>query len=334
MKIKNNTQFNVIAVPLIGPENANILTIIVKGTFNIISEKKATIFKNQIPIFFSDELNESGKGLKFESDLAPYKPRADIVLVGSTYSKKPVLSIDASLRVNDLVKTIRVFGDRKWNALTGSPTKPESFTKMNIVYERAYGGIDEGEVFLENLSGMGFTSHKSKKDKDLIDLPNIENPQNLINSLSDRPSPVGFGFIEKSWNYRREYIGTYDEKWQKEKSPDFPDDFKFDFYNAAHPDLQMKTYLNGDEEITLTNLTKSGFIHFYLSGVKLDCIVEKNFDSIDSKENLQKIGVQLNLDTLCFIPDEEKLYTVWRGFCEIKDLTVNEIKTVQINLDK
>jgi hypothetical protein len=41
--------------------------------------------------------------------------------------------------------------------------------------------------------------------------------------------------------------------------------------------------------------------------------------------------VKLNLDTLCLIPDEGRLYLVWRGLCPIDDLTAIEIATVEIS---
>jgi hypothetical protein len=38
----------------------------------------------------------------------------------------------------------------------------------------------------------------------------------------------------------------------------------------------------------------------------------------------------MNLDTLCMIPGEKRLYQVWRGICPVKDLTASEIRAVDI----
>jgi len=325
MNMINNTPFECTATPFIGIQNKTIMTVIVKGTFDFVSEDKVIPSKEQIQIFFGDERYESFNGLKFESDLIPFKPYADIALIGKVYSSKPVRSINASLQVDNMIKTIWAFGDRKWNSVTKSMTEPELFTEMEIVYEKAFGGSDESEIVRENMIGTGFVAIKSNKDIDQVTLPNIEDPENLIKSIDDHPSPAGFGFIEKSWHPRIDYIGTYDEKWQKEQCPGYPDDFSFRFYNAAHPDLQKDSYLNGDEKITLNHLTKDGFIRFYLPGIKLDCKVEKN----TSDQN--NINIPLLMDTLCLIPDEKRLYTVCRGHCEIQDMSMKEIKTIEIN---
>ncbi|NIQ17520.1 MAG: DUF2169 domain-containing protein, partial [Candidatus Aenigmarchaeota archaeon] len=60
-----------------------------------------------------------------------------------------------------------------------------------------------------------------------------------------------------------------DEKWRKERSPDPPEDFSYDYYNGAHPDLQVEGYLAGDEDVELNNLTADGNVLFKLSGLRL-----------------------------------------------------------------
>ena len=130
------------------------------------------------------------------------------------------------------------------------------------------------------------------------------------------------------------FLGTYDDKWRQTRSPVPPEDFRFDFHNSAHPDLQVKGYLKGDEEVELVNLSPEGNLRFQLPGVRLSCTVIKTFARLAgasaTSENSSVMEVPLQLDTLCLIPDEKRLFQVWRGLCPIADLGALEIKEVRL----
>ena len=312
MEILNETPFEVEAIPCMGPENKTVLTIIVKGTFDMIPETPAESASEQIPVAFGDEYYHEAEGgsVKFESDVAPFKPRADIVLVGHAYAPKGTLkrAVDTSLRVGQVRKTIRVYGDRQWQLLSrllpASPSEPQPFSNMDLVYERAFGGIDkEGGGFCEqNLVGCGFFEKKSAKDLDGAPLPNLEDPNNLIRSWKDHPNPVGFGFYGRAWMPRRGFLGTYDDKWRKERSPDPPEDFRFEYYNGAHPDLQVNGFLKGDEEVELVNVTPEEEIGFRLPGISLSCNVRKIISPLES-ESLDESDD--HADDIEYVEDED-----------------------------
>jgi hypothetical protein len=377
MEINNDTPFEVATLSSKWPDGTWKLTIILKGTFDIQPGAAATVSDEQIPIAYGDELYDQKQGgsVKFEADIAPFKPRTDVVLVGRAMAPKrgKTLALDVSLGIGKLKKTLRVFGDRRWKysgpLMSEHPTKPEPFTAMDITYERAFGGIDKegGGYCAENLVGRGFFAKKSKKVINGALLPNIEDPRKLIKSWKDHPKPVGFGFYGRAWKPRAGYLGTYDDFWRKERSPDPPEDFKFDYYNSAHPDLQFNGYLKGNEKIEMVNLTPDGNIQFKLPGKALSCKVVKSttaknamdeesseerlmgdefeeeldedfyefedpYENLDEAEQTPLITeeVNLNLDTLCLIPDEGRLFLVWRGLCPIKDLTALEVKTIEV----
>ena len=357
MEIENATPFEVETLPFKGPEGAPVLTVIIKGTFDIIPDQPAKPSSEQVPVAYGDELynEEDGGSVRFEADIAPFKPRADIALAGRAYAPhgQAVEWLDVSLRIGNLVKTITVVGDRRWKLggrfSTPSATDPEPFTVMELVYERAFGGMDltGGDWCKENPIGRGFFVKKSRETLDGAPLPNLEDPDNMIRSWDDHPKPVGYGFYGKMWAPRSGYLGTYDEKWRKERSPDPPEDFRFDFYNAAHPDLQVEGYLKGDETVELVNFTPEGRIRFQLSGIRLSIKVTKSGPaagvpstptvtadtasaSIDEESPAVIEEIHPNLDTLCFIPDEKRFYVLWRGLCPIKDLTAMEVRKVEI----
>lgn len=353
METDNQTPYVVAAMPQIGPNEKPVLTIAVKGTFDIRPGETSPASTEQMPVGFGDELYDpvSGGSVKFESDLAPFKPRADVALVGHAHARggHAVTALDVSLQVGSLKKKLRVTGNRRWKwlgrMLPVTATAPEPFTRMPLVYENAFGGIDAegGGYCAENLAGCGFVARKKKQAIDGVRLPNIEEPGQLIRSWKDRPKPAGFGFYGKSWAPRLQYMGTYDDNWRKNRAPGPPADFRFDYYNAAHPDLQIGGYLSGDESVELVNLSPEGYLRFMLPGTTLQCTAAKSFDLVDFAETAmpdlaatpQKPQfaetVPLNLDTLCLIPDEKKFYLVWRGICPVSDLTALEVKKITVS---
>lgn len=363
MDIVNETSFPHGFVIGKGPKGQPILTIIVKGTFTIPGQirAQATPADSQLPLATTDEYyNEDATGsARIESDKVPYKPRADIVLVGNAYApgKQPATIIDVLLRVGRVFKIIRVFGDRHWRypswlSLSPSISQTQPFTEMPLIYERAFGGIDHkaGKWCKENLIGCGFIGKKSKDSVHKKTLPNLENPKNLIKSWDNQPKPVGFGFYGRNWQPRIGYAGTYDDKWQAERAPEMAEDFRFDFYNGAHPDLQVLGYLHGDEEVEMRHLTPKGHLLFQLPGVKPAITITKYMNPSAAKEQLLVVStsgevlntplieelptkeekIEASLDTLVFLPDAGIFYQVWRGLCPLRDLNVEEISTINI----
>lgn len=222
-------------------------------------------------------LGEPGKSsLLYESDLVHMKPTTDVILHGHAYAPegKRANQVDVTLRVGDVVKTLRIFGDRYWGQglLDVTLSDPQPFEKMPISYERAFGGEDlkTGNSNVHswesrNPVGTGYVTEQ----RNIIGqrAPNIENSKSLIKSWNDRPCPAGFGPIAGHWSPRIELAGTYDEKWKKERFPLFPDDFNDRFYLCAPEDQQLRGYLRGGEPVELYNLTPEGTLRFNLPRV-------------------------------------------------------------------
>ena len=359
MDVINETSFPQDIVTGIGPIQQPVLSILVKGTF-IIPEHNAAPAKqaeSQQPIattdeYYDDDVNGS---VKIESDMVLFKPKADIVLVGNAYAprKQPVRVLDTALYVGRIIKNIRVFGDRNWSfptklAMVPVISDPKPFLKMPLVYERAFGGIDDkgGQWCKKNLIGRGFIGKKSKKCVHEKSLPNLEDPQNLISSWDSHPRPVGFGFYGRGWHPRVSYVGTMDEKWESERAPELPGDFSFNYYNGAHPDLQIPGYLNGDELVQLKHITPNGYCSFRLPGIHPKITVEKYTPKSDGDPSLEtnEIDEDMNeidtidtydttsfkeeiiapqLDTLVLFPDESIFCQVWRGVCPLNKLDIS-----------
>jgi hypothetical protein len=90
MDIKNNTPFEFIGLPNYDKEGFEVFTNIVKGTYTISTHRSLAIADDQVPITMADEYwGEPGVSpVKYESDLAVYKPSTDLILLGFAYPYK------------------------------------------------------------------------------------------------------------------------------------------------------------------------------------------------------------------------------------------------------
>jgi len=87
MEIRNETPFEFIALPGYDKDGLEVFTNIVKGTFAIHGNRSLAISENQVPIAMADEYwGEPGVSpVKYESDLAVFKPSTDLILLGYAY---------------------------------------------------------------------------------------------------------------------------------------------------------------------------------------------------------------------------------------------------------
>jgi hypothetical protein len=337
MKIVNQTPFPVHAMPGTGPGDEPVLTIVLKGTFELMPGQCARPATEVMPIAFGDELVETPRGMLplWDSDLAPFKPRADVLLVGMAHAPrgKPCRELDVRMQVGRVDKTLRVFGERRWErGLLGGdprPGEPEPFREAEISSAYAYGGGDtkRGAVFLENPIGIGFIADKAKhRDVEGQELPRVEDPAHLVARWKDRPSPARFGSLGRGWASRVRHLGTYDERWEQERAPLPPRDFSYEFFNAAPRDQQVKDYLEGNEPFRLDHATPSGPLIGKLPGVRPGVGVRHACGT-------SVRPVELRLDTLVLIPERMIMLLVWRGLCPIPSAEDPHIDEITVDLE-
>lgn len=335
MKIDNPTLFETAALPLIGPKGEYLLSVIVKGTF-IFGSGRSVPAEEQIPLAYGDIYDEEVDGIRYESDILPFKPKTDVVFCATAFAPgaRPAETVMVSVKVGPVEKQIMVFGERYWNhagvlsrRYTITATKP--FVSKPIVYAEAFGGIDAltGQYCAENLVGKGFYCAASRQNLAGKPLPCVEDPQHLIRSVNDRPQPVGLGFYNRAWQPRAAYAGTYDETWRKQRCPLPPEDFDARFYNGAHPDLQADGYLKGNESVTLINLTPDGQVDFKLPNVRTVCAVVRR----NAAGKRERRTLAMNLDTLFFEPDARRYCMVWRASVALTEPSADDIEQVTIN---
>lgn len=330
-----------------GPDGP-FLSVIVKGTFalergsrpSLLCDSQRALLSTDVP--YDSKL--PGGELKFESDRVPYKPRTDVVLVGSAYAPhgRPVRFLDVTIAVGERIKTLRVFGERQWafssaNELRPMIAGPTEFTNMQLRYQRAFGGIDRHAPLRRdepsfrpwcerNPLGRGFCGAPTAESIHGTFLPNIEDPNEPVVAWNSNPVPTGCGFYPRTAEPRAGYFGTFDESWRATRAPGMPADFRFDCYNAADPSLQISPYLAGNERVVLSHVSPDAErLEFLLPSLTpaVAVVSERGFQEHPAR-----------LDTLLFVPGDRYFCQVWRSIVPIARPDASDVREVRVDYEK
>ncbi|MFH1488434.1 MAG: DUF2169 domain-containing protein [Pseudomonadota bacterium] len=268
-------------------------------------------------------------------DIGMPKPRAEVLVRGKCFAPGGTLrpASEVSFKVGGLQKGLSVFGNRFWKR-SGSVqviTDPEPFKEMSITWKNAFGG---GE-FDKNPVGKGIRPVLLSDGQTLIPLPNIEDPKGLIGSPSDRPDPAGIGPIDVMWPQRFRKQGTYDEKWQRERWPHFPDDMNFEFFNTAPEDQFIDGFFKGDESIEIMNMHRDiQVIQSRLPGLRIRCFVTKK-KSLKAPPEEDEVfeEVKTHIDTVWLFPGILRGVVMYRGTTEILDEEYADVRRIFLSTE-
>lgn len=291
------------------------LTVIVKGTFDLIAGAEAELCEEcEFPTGNVHHDDDLGRSIRYPSDFAILKPRCDVTVVGSAHQAKPGNATEVSFRFGDrkqgFERRIAVWGDRRWGSV--SATQPEKFESMPLTFERAFGGAGHAK----NPYGLGAAADATG----VRGLPNLENPNALIGSATDEPEPTCFAPVPTAWRHARAYVGTYDDEWLGLRWPYFPKDFDFHFFQHAPREQQLDT-IAGNERWHAWGLTPGGgAIEGRLPGLRVRCFAKKLEEHGGAMSE-----VHLRLDTCHFDFDTLKLHVIWRGIIDVSDVYASEL---------
>jgi hypothetical protein len=326
------------------PAGEYILGVLLKRSYRIADGRACQPLQPHRPLAAGDVfwVEPVSSAVRYESDFVPFKTAIDVVLNGTVHApdRTPTTACVASLEVGRLSKTIAVIGDRTAH-YTGGDTPvfsdPEPFTKMDLRYERAYGGTDVYSdtqtlyPYPRNPLGCGFAVANSAASVEGLPLPNLEDPAALLTpadlclldyrNWETRPSPAGFGWIAKTWLPRAALAGVMpaDRAIEQELRQAYAQlvpkdardaylqngirDMDFRFFNGASSGLVLDEVAPG-ELIVTNNLTESGQHYFYLPS-------DAPRLGLDIGEGVQE--PQVVLHTVMIDMDELRLDLVWRG---------------------
>ncbi len=333
MEIYNLTPFPVLTSIMMDSYGEEKLITITKATWQIHPDGKLTPADEQMPILSAPVYRgvPDSSSLLYESDIVLQKIGTDCILIGHAYAPKTgIRHTYAGISIGPLLKTVRVYGERRWEKVLGAfrmRVGPLPFEKIPLVYERAFGGIDKSnpdpvrhEVCAENPVGRGFIARHSDKDWEYMLFPNVEYPKDLYKSLYSRPKPAGFGAIAPYWKPRVDFSGTRDENCQKNVSFLPPANFNPEYFNCASPGLIARGFLRGDEHVGLGHLTPGRILRFSLPGVR---------PTITLKLGNSNIDLDVFLDTVIVEPDDMRVQMAWRAPFDISG-KIHKVKQIKI----
>ncbi|HZO15341.1 MAG TPA: DUF2169 domain-containing protein [Polyangiaceae bacterium] len=229
--------------------SAPVLTVICKATFGL-APGVAVLSSAQDDVNQRDLHTENNPrlGLYSASDMVPYKPRADVTVVGKAFAAPGELarSVIARVKVGSVDKRVEVHAERYLNR-HGQLRANAFFSKMPIGYERAPGGLDTPNP-------VGMTLDGPSDEKGRIALPNLQIPGEAINGRGSKLTPVGLGPIPASWPWRRN-LQRSEAPWNGSHwlEPPLPSDWNYGFFNVAPPDQQLEE-IRADEAMRLEHL--------------------------------------------------------------------------------
>lgn len=252
--------------------------VVVKATYDIKDDGRLSLSDEPLePLLAPEYIGEDGESsLRYEADLVAMKPATDVYLNAIAYAPygKACNVVRTSFQIDRLRKELIVYGKRTWQGtLSGHVelSQPEYFATMPITYEVAFGGFDQRDpnpqnhrIDFRNPVGSGVATNINH----LIGMPapNVESPSQGMG----KGWPAGFGAVASYWSPRKEFAGTYDDKWQAQRKPLLPVDYDPRSLLCAPLDQQVPGYLKGGEGVELINLTPNGRLRFALPVVTLD----------------------------------------------------------------
>ena len=195
---------------------------------------------------------------------------------------------------------------------------------MPLTWERALGGPGHAP----NPVGIG-VGGSIRNGRSVALLPNLEDPQRLIQSAGDRPPPACPGPIARTWAERMKRAGTYDGAWLATHYPGLPQDIDWEYFNAAPADQRIEGYWRGDEEIVLVNLVAGEpSLRCHLPGIRPRAFLTPA-GSDDPLSQLWEI-TPLRLDTIVVDGDARTITALWRGVLDVGSESLAEMGSLSV----
>lgn len=377
------------AAQLLSGQNASgkpFLSLIVKRTYIINNDGTCSLAEEQDPITEQLESNsENNEIVTHDTDLYPFKPFTDVIVKGKARTAIRSSSFLAAVEIANLKLDLRIQGNRKvYKKDNGiyAFSEAEFIDEVPLEYTYSYGGKDvlaekpfrekitnkesykhisdlvdpfEGSPYRypRNPVGKGYIVTPHDETIENLELPNIEDPNNLLTSdnfICDEPFkwykmpvPVCTDWVCPGWFPRIAYFGIYplpkglDEniyeiksKWTDTAVLNSTNDirksqFSFRACNGASLGLQAK-YLQGGEQCRLTNIhpNKKEFI-FQLPK-------EQPKIKVDGR-NGRLLTTAPVMHSVIIEPDQKKLSIVWCGSAKaIRPYFEEELKTMPYEL--
>ncbi len=278
-------------------------TVVVKGTFAL--GEASALMEEQAPVcgdVLSRTVHEDLRvppAVIYSTDLAPYKPKADVFVVAHAYAPKGDILSVVTFTVGEITKQLVAFGPRSWRP-DGLPSAPSPFERVSIDHEHACHSSD---------NPVG-TRHAP---------PRIEWADALIRRRGDDARPACMLPLAPNWPGRTQLLGAIDADEMRRRWPALPSRINLAYFNAAPPD-QQHAYFEGGEAIVVTNVRPGAQPCVgTIPRVRPLCSVLR--DSATT-------SVKLVVDTVNINCNDNVLTLVWRGVVEVVDEDASDVVAI------
>lgn len=273
--IDNFTPLEWFAFEKMAPKRGLYDVVVVKAQLPMAKSLETLALKPEdahgIAIEMADLSRQSELGayapLNVAGDTVLFKPATDLLLSGHarpnpSHANEWPVQITVQTRTQTIKQTLALQGPRHWQHSFGkgwhlSAAKPVE--ALPLIYELAYGGSymfkDEWIHHEINPAGRGFMPARHLNKEAQYPAAQIELLKDRLQSI-DRPIAIpALGPINRVWDIRSQYAGTYDQAWfeQVEHSlgRDYPQDFDLQFFQVAARPWIFKPYLSSGDTIEL-----------------------------------------------------------------------------------
>ena len=203
MEFHNLTPFPSLAYEGIDHDNNEFHVVAMRATFDIVPGSPLKPAEDQQPLSVADEyfgeMNKSS--VKQESDLVQYKPKCDVIIIGSAHApgNKPAPRFETGIKISGSVtldKKLIINGPRFWkkDGSSWTLTEPEPIASLPLQYEYAYGG--ECRINLDDP-----TAERVEEKHQLTPEQRQQHPdgpeQAPIAHTAYEQNPVGKGYAEQ-----------------------------------------------------------------------------------------------------------------------------------------
>jgi hypothetical protein len=288
-----------------------VQTVICKGTFELAPGEARLAEDQEDPNEHDNYWNDDpARSLYSPSDLVPFKPRCDVMLVGHAFAPngETVKSLVARMHVGEINKAVEVHGERAWTPQRAL-REGAGFVKMPLRYERASGGP-------LTWNPVGMKSDGKPDTQGNLPLPNLQAPRTFPHAPGDFIEPAGFGPIAPTWPHRRLKLGRHEARFTSRDlaSEPLPPDMDHGFWNSAPRD-QQPGVIRSNERILLEHLHPThARLVTALPGFYPRAFVDKGLGGTPQE-------LPLTCDTLWIDTDRAICTLTWRGCLPIEGPT-------------
>jgi hypothetical protein len=322
LKLDNPTPWQAALYPDWSADRKPQTTLVVKQAYRFDPQGQTEMLEPAPAIEAADRHFEESPAASLAAarESVPYKLGAEILCQGTAHPPgEAARVVETSLSLSRdgsefWRKTLRITGPRQWRKglLATGLTDPGPLQPLPLRYEHAYGGRDPRNPerrYEPNPTGVGYSA-RSRWYEDLA-APQIEIGPDYLETLSQRPTPAGFGPIAASWQPRIALVPEVDPAALAAAHCPYRQHLPPDLHNAAPLDQRFEQPFQGGERLQLGGL---------IAGAPADGI------SIEIPRNRPEAWliqgraaprpIQLVCDTLVVRADEQEIHLLWRGAIE------------------